>query len=92
MVAIVNGYVCFTSCDAKSAQQGKDPNAPPGAPPGTKAHRPGDPPAGVDGQPATVLGGALQDLVNGQSVTPSASAASSQGAKAPPQRSVDRLA
>ena len=89
MVSVVNGYVCFTSCDAKWAQQGRDPNAPPGSPPGTKADRPGDPPTGVDGQPATVLGAALQDLVDSQAVTPSAS---SQGANAPPQRRVDRLA
>lgn len=31
MVAVVNGYVCFTTCDAAKAKQGKDPNAPPGA-------------------------------------------------------------
>jgi hypothetical protein len=89
MVAIVNGYVCFTSCDAKSAQQGRDPNAPPGSPPGTKAHKPGDPPAGIDGQPTTVLGGALQDLAASQAVTPLSSV---QSANAPPQRSVDRIA
>jgi hypothetical protein len=89
MVAIVNGYVCFTTCDANSAQQGKDPNAPPGSAPGTKAHKPGDPPAGVDGRPATVLGGALQDLRDSQSVTRSALG---QGADAPPTGGVDRLA
>ena len=33
MVAVVNGYVCFSSCDAAKAKQGKDPNAPPGAHP-----------------------------------------------------------
>lgn len=89
MVAIVNGYVCFTTCDAKSAQQNKDPNAPPGSAPGTKAHKPGDAPSGLDGQPATVLGGALQDLLDAKAVTPSAS---SQSANAPSGRSVDRLA
>jgi len=89
MVAIVNGFVCFTTCDAKSAQQGRDPNAPPGSPPRTKAHKPGDPPSGLDGQPATVLGGALQDLANGQGVTPPAS---SQSVNAPPGQGVDRLA
>ena len=30
MVAIVNGYTCFTTCDAEKAKQGKDPNAKPG--------------------------------------------------------------
>jgi hypothetical protein len=89
MVAIVNGYVCFSTCDAKSAQQNKDPNAPPGSAPGTKAHKPGDPPSNLDGQPATVLGGALQDLLEAQAVKPSAS---SQSANPPPARSVDRLA
>ena len=89
MVAIVNGYVCFSTCDASSARQGKDPNAPPGAAPGTKAHKPGDPPAGVDGQPATVLAGALQNLTDAKAVMPSAS---SQGANASPRRAVDRHA
>jgi hypothetical protein len=27
MVAVVNGYVCFTTCDAKKAKQGEDPLA-----------------------------------------------------------------
>ena len=85
MVAIVNGYVCFSTCDAKSAKQGKDPNAPPGSPPGTKAHKPGDPP-GIDGQPATMFGGAL---LSARAVTPSAS---SQDVNAPPRCGVDRLA
>jgi hypothetical protein len=30
MVAVVNGYVCFTGCDVEKAKQGKDPNAKPG--------------------------------------------------------------
>jgi hypothetical protein len=89
MVAIVNGYVCFTTCDAKSAQQNKDPNAPPGAAAETKAHKPGDPLSTLDGQPATVLGGALQDLLDAKAVTASAS---SQSVNAPPGRGVDRLA
>jgi len=89
MVAIVNGYVCFSTCDAKSAQQGKDPNAPPGSPPGTKAQKPGDPTSSFDGQPATVLGGALQDLVTANAVTPSNGA---QGASGPQQAAVDRYA
>ena len=89
MVAIVNGYVCFSTCDAKSAQQGKDPNAPPGSAPGTKAHRPGDPASSVDAQPATTFGGALQDLLTADAVTPPDAA---QGTNGAPQRSVDRYA
>jgi len=89
MVAIVNGYVCFSTCDAKSAQQGRDPNAPPGSPPGTKAQKPGDPVSSYDGQPATTFGGALADLLAANAVTPSGGA---QNANGPPQRSVDRTA
>ena len=44
MVAVVNGYVCFSSCDAAKAKQGKDPNAPPGAESDpSKAHDPSKP-------------------------------------------------
>ena len=90
MVAIVNGYVCFLTCDAKSAQQGRDPNAPPGSPPGTKAHKPGDPPtSSFDAQPATTFDGALQDLLAANAVTPPGGA---QGANGSPQRNVDRYA
>jgi hypothetical protein len=90
MVAIVNGYVCFSTCDAKSAQQGRDPNAPPGSPPGTKAQRPGDPPSSsFDGQPATTFGGALADLLTANAVTPSDP---SQQADGPQGRHVDRTA
>ena len=89
MVAIVNGYVCFSTCDAKSAQQGRDPNAPPGSPPGTKAHKPGDPASSFDGQPATSFGGALADLLTSNAVTASDPSQQSGG---PQQRNVDRYA
>ena len=57
MVAVVNGYVCFTSCDAEKAKQGKDPLALTGASQddGKKKH-------GLNGQPATILDGALKNL------------------------------
>jgi hypothetical protein len=89
MVAIVNGYVCFSTCDAKAAKQGRDPNAPPGSPPGTQAHNPGDPVSGIDGQPVTTFGGALADLLTANAVTPSAA---SQPADGPQGRRVDRTA
>ena len=89
MVAIVNGYVCFSTCDAKSAQQGKDPNAPPGSAPGTKAHKPGDPVSSFDSQPATTFGGALQDFIDANAVTPSDAAQAPDG---PQGRHVDRTA
>ncbi len=59
MVAVVNGYLCFTTCDAKQAKQGKDPNAKPGETPdeAKKKH-------GLNGQPATVLDGVLKNLKN----------------------------
>ncbi len=33
-VSVVNGYMCYTPCQAAAARAGKDPHAPPGAPPG----------------------------------------------------------
>lgn len=89
MVAIVNGYVCFSTCDAQAAKQGRDPNAPPGSPPGTRAHRSGDPVSGFDGQPATVFGGALQDLLDANAVTPPGGA---QGSNRQLKPTVDRTA
>ncbi len=72
MITVVNGYVCTSSCDAASARAGKDPNAPPGTPPGQsgKADNKTDKKSGLDGQPATVLGGALQDLQAANGLTP----------------------
>jgi hypothetical protein len=62
MISIVNGYVCTSSCEAASARAGKDPNAPPGTPPGQSGKPDKNSP--FAGQPATVLDGALKDLVN----------------------------
>lgn len=77
MITVVNGYVCTSSCDAASARAGKDPNAPPGQ--SGKA----DKKSGLDGKPATVLGGALQDLQTSNGVTPANGAAPSNGAQQP---------
>lgn len=58
MVAVVNGYVCFTTCDAKEARKGKDPLALAGA-----SQQDGDKKKhGLNGQPATLLDGALKNL------------------------------
>ena len=57
MISVVNGYVCTSSCEAASAKQGKDPSAPPGASGKPDKNSP------FAGQPATVLDGALKDLV-----------------------------
>jgi hypothetical protein len=76
MISIVNGYVCTTSCEAASARAGKDPNAPPGSPPGTHKKSP------FDNQPATILDGALKNAL---------SAASPSGGATPPNNSQPAL-
>ncbi len=81
MITVVNGYVCTSSCDAASARAGKDPNAPPGTPPGQSGKA--DKTSGLDGQPATLLGGALQDLQAANGVTPATSTSPSNGAQQP---------
>jgi hypothetical protein len=63
-ITVVNGFVCTSGCDEAKAKQGKDPNAPPGTPPGEDAKA-----SGLGGQPATVLGGALADLANAVSAS-----------------------
>ena len=55
MISVVNGYVCTSSCEAASARAGKDPNAPPGTPPGQSGKTSTRIPP-FAGQPATVLG------------------------------------
>jgi hypothetical protein len=67
MVAVVNGYVCFTSCDAEKARQGKDPNAKPGE---VESADKKDKKSPYDSQPATLLDGALKDLLDSTSVVP----------------------
>jgi len=62
MISIVNGYVCTSSCEAASARAGKDPNAPPGTPPGQSGKA--EKSSAFAGQPAIVLDGALNDLVD----------------------------
>jgi hypothetical protein len=70
-ITIVYGYVCTSCCDEAKAKQGKDPNAPPGTPPGVDANHA----SGLAGQPATVLGGILKDLATANAVTPASAAA-----------------
>ncbi len=72
MIAYVNGYVCTTPCEAAAARAGRDPFAPPGTPPGQsgKFDTIGKS-SSFDGQPATVLGGALANLSPTNAVTPS---------------------
>lgn len=52
MISAVNGYVCFSSCDAEKAKQGKDPHTfpdPTDAKERSRAH-----------QPSMILDGALK--------------------------------
>jgi hypothetical protein len=60
MVSVVNGYVCFSSCDAAAAKQGKDPAAPPGSISGASDKKT----SSLDSRAATVLDGALKDLAS----------------------------
>ena len=62
MVSVVNGYVCFSSCDEAKAKQGNDPNVAPGMPP--EASDPKEKSA-FAGQPTVILDGMLKDVANG---------------------------
>jgi hypothetical protein len=57
MISVVNGYVCFSSCDVEKAKQGKNPHAAPGAltDPSSKTGKT----SGYTDQPAIILDGAL---------------------------------
>ena len=76
MITVVNGYVCTSSCEVATAKQGKDPSAPPGQLPGEDMKK-----SGVDGQPATILGGSLKDLAN--AVAPSSDAGATNAPQQP---------
>jgi hypothetical protein len=77
MISVVNGYVCYGSCDAAKAKQGKDPNTPPGAP--ADASKTGKT-SGFSGQPATILDGVLKDSLTANAVTANAGVAASSAA------------
>ena len=90
MISVVNGYVCTTSCEAAKARAGKDPFTQPGSLPGTSGNpnNKTDKKSGIDGQPATVLGGALKNAAAANAVTPANNAVPSNSA----QPSVNLLA
>jgi hypothetical protein len=56
-VSVVNGFVCYSSCDASKAKQGKDPHPSTGAGNANLDREPSTP--GRADQPAVVLGGSL---------------------------------
>ena len=64
MVSVVNGYVCFSSCDEAKAKQSNNPNVVPGAPPEVS-----DPKkkSAFAGQPTVILDGVLKDVANSAS-------------------------
>jgi hypothetical protein len=81
MISVVNGYVCSSSCDVETAKTGKDPNAPPGAPPGSSSKI--DKTSGFDKQPVTVLDGVLTDSSTSRAVTVAANTEHSTGSQPP---------
>jgi hypothetical protein len=56
-VSVVNGFVCYSSCDASKAKQGKDPHPSTGAGNANQDREPSGP--GRADQPAVVFGGSL---------------------------------
>jgi hypothetical protein len=68
-VSIVNGYVCFNSCDVKRAETGRNPHDNPGQldnDPRANNHKP----VGATEDQAVSFGGALKDLMTANAVTP----------------------
>jgi hypothetical protein len=65
MVAVVNGYVCFSSCDEAKAKQGKDPNGRPNTLPDTLDIKNK---SAFAGQHAAILDGAFKQLANAASL------------------------
>jgi hypothetical protein len=64
MVSVINGYVCFSSCDEAKAKRGTDPNVAPGTPPNVS-----DPKkkSAFAGQATVILDGVLKVPTNGTS-------------------------
>jgi hypothetical protein len=60
-LSIVNGYLCFSSCDQAKARQGKDPHPKPDG--GDKAGDATNKPRAPDG-PAVLFGGGLANLAD----------------------------
>ena len=56
-VSVVNGFVCYSSCDVSKAKQGKDPHPSTSAGNANQDREPSSP--GRADQPAVVFGGSL---------------------------------
>jgi hypothetical protein len=85
-VSIVNGYACYSGCDAAKARTGQDPH------PKSDTSQPGDttPTAGGVQNPAVTFGGSLASR---NAVTPAGSSQQAAATNAnPPSSSVDLYA
>lgn len=89
-IEIVNGYVCRNCAEAAKAKQGKDPHAEPGD---TEADAQKHKIGGYAQQAATILDGALKDLLTANPVTAAQNvAAPSSASNATPPVTIDRVA
>ena len=83
-VSVVNGYVCYSSCDQAKARSGKDPHPKQDSTENVRNN------AGAADGPAVTFGGALADL---KAVRPTDAGSSADGPTRYPQRaSIDILA
>lgn len=74
-VSVVNGYLCYSPCQAAAARAGKDPHAPPGAPSGQSESK--DKANGLLGRSPAVLDPGTQDLAD--AVNPAGAAGAANG-------------
>ena len=65
-VSVVNGFVCYSSCDVSKAKQGKDPHPSTRADAADSARRA----SGRAEEPAVVFGGSLSGLSAASAVEP----------------------
>jgi hypothetical protein len=83
-VSVVNGYVCYSSCDEATARTGKDPH-----PKQDGTQEAGNTPGAADA-PAVTFGGALVSL---NAAKPAEAGAAADGGSLAPQRTgIDILA
>jgi hypothetical protein len=73
-VSVVNGFVCYSSCDVSKAKQGKDPH--PSTGPADVDQEAGASSPGRADQPAVVFGGSLLRTSEADAVNPVAGAQS----------------
>ena len=85
-VSIINGYVCYSGCDAAKARTGQDPH-----PKSDTSQQPGatTPTAGGVQNPAVTFGGSLADR---NAVTPAASSQQAGATNGSPPNIVDLYA